>query len=278
MESSNQSPSAKDASGVVEAARAASQAQKLADDLRARAMAAEDPETKERLLAESKAKEIEARKNSRRAHRLASGGWQGGARGLAVGAAVGTGLGTVVGTLVGAIASIPTTGVGVLVGVPVGWIHGPWVGPGAKTKDKDEKGESAEGEAEEEQAREGQPEEGRSEGLNEADGSGEMTDEDTHRAILEAVEAADKLERQQREDAQRGPTVPTVEEPQIQPMQDENKRQRHNEGPAPEKPEGQEEHAKHRGDAPEPHLKSACDGEQQSEVEPETKALEHEGT
>ncbi|KAJ7195962.1 hypothetical protein GGX14DRAFT_545813 [Mycena pura] len=243
MEKSSQPHSTHDASGVVEAARAASQAQKLADDLKARALASEDPETKEKLLAESKAKEIEARKNSRRAHRLASGVWQGGARGLAAGAAIGAGLGTVVGTLVGAIVSIPTTGVGVLVGVPVGWIHGPWAGPGVKQTENAGDGERADGEAEGES---------QSEGLEQAEDMDEMSDEETHRAVLEAVEAADKLERQQREHTQGGPTVSTVEEPQTQLQQDETAGRR-NEGPAREKPDEQEgdsqEHAKNRGDA-----------------------------
>lgn len=273
MEGPDQSHSAEDQ--VVEAARAASQAQKLADDLKARALAAEDPETNARLLAESRAKEVEARKHSRRAHRLASGGWQGGARGAGVGAVIGVGLGTVVGTLVGAIASVPTTGLGFVVGVPVGWIHGPWVGRERRKEDKDPEWEGAEdGEAREV---------GQSKGIDEADDSDEMMDEETHRAILEAVEAEDKLEQQTHENAQE-PAVSNIEEPQSRLRQDEDGGQHRNSRPAweivAEKPDEQEgEHAKNRAPAQveEPHLKHGQDGEQHSDVQPETKALEEDG-
>ncbi|KAJ6475167.1 hypothetical protein DFH09DRAFT_1293422 [Mycena vulgaris] len=255
---------------VVEAARAASQAQKLADDLKARAQAAEDPETHARLLAESRAKEVEARKHSRRAHRLASGAWQGGARGAGVGAVIGVGLGAVVGTLVGAIASVPTTGLGFVVGVPVGWIHGPWVGRERRKEDKDPEGEGAEdGEAREV---------GQSKGIDEADDSDEMMDEEPHRAILEAVEAADKLEQQTHENAQE-PAVSNIEEPRSQLRQGEDGGQ-HRNGSweiVAEKPDEQEGvHAKNRSPAQveEPH---GQDGEQHSDVQPETKALEEDG-
>ncbi|KAF7351768.1 hypothetical protein MSAN_01610200 [Mycena sanguinolenta] len=208
---------------IVEAAHAASQAQKLADDLKVRALAAEDEGTKARLLAESKAKEVEARKHSRRAHRLASGGWQGGARGAGVGATIGVGLGAVVGTLVGTIASIPTTGLGFLVGVPVGWIHGPWIGGERKEKDKG-------GEAEAEGTQHGAEDEERLEadrcrGLKDEDDADMMADEQTHRAILEAVEAADKLEQQMHEDGTSNieePAKLNTEKVQSQPQEDEN--------------------------------------------------------
>jgi uncharacterized membrane protein len=44
-----------------------------------------------------------------------------------VGTGLGTGVGAVVGTLVGGVTAIPTTTVGLLVGVGTGAIHGPWV-------------------------------------------------------------------------------------------------------------------------------------------------------
>ncbi|KAJ6548616.1 hypothetical protein B0H19DRAFT_1161435 [Mycena capillaripes] len=260
---------------IAEAARAASQAQKLADDLKARALAAEDPETNARLLAESRAKEIEARKHSRRAHRLASGGWQGGARGAGVGAVIGVGLGAVVGTIVGAVASVPTTGLGFLVGVPVGWIHGPWVGREKKKEDTDPECEGGE----EGEAREV----GHSKEIGEADDSDEMTDEETHRAILEAVEAGDKLKQQTHENAQE-PAVSNIEDPQSELRQDEDEGQHRNGRPArkilAENSDEQEgEHAKNRAPAQveEPHLKHGQDGEQHSDVQPETKALEEDG-
>ncbi|KAJ7212776.1 hypothetical protein C8J57DRAFT_1603892 [Mycena rebaudengoi] len=273
MEGPDQSHNTEDQ--VVEAARAASQAQKLADDLKTRALAAEDPETNARLLAESKAKEVEARKHSRRAHRLASGVWQGGARGAGVGAVIGVGLGTVVGTLVGAIASVPMTGLGFVVGVPVGWIHGPWVGRERRKEDKD-KNPEWEG-AEDGEAREV----GQSKRIDEADDSDEMmSDEETHRAILEAVEAEDKLEQQMHENAQE-PAVSNIEEPQSQLPQDEDGGLHRNGRPGweivAEKPDEQEgEHVKNRAPAQveEPH---GQDGEQHSDVQPETKALEEDG-
>ncbi|KAF7339041.1 hypothetical protein MVEN_01980300 [Mycena venus] len=277
MEGPNQPHSAEDQ--VAEAARAASQAQKLADDLKARALAAEDSETRARLLAESRAKEVEARKHSRRAHRLASGAWQGGARGAGVGAVVGVGLGTVVGTLVGAIATVPTTGLGFLVGVPVGWIHGPWVGRERRKEDKDPEGVGAEYEAEEGEAREV----GQSKGIDEAADSDEMMDEETHRAILEAVEAADKLEHQTHENAQE-PVISNIEEPQSQLRQDEDGGQHRNGSPAreiavEESDEQEAAHAKNRAPAQveEPHLKHGQEGEQHSDVQPKTKAMEEDG-
>ncbi|KAJ7649815.1 hypothetical protein FB45DRAFT_886070 [Roridomyces roridus] len=165
---------------VAEAARLASQAQALADDLKARAQTTEDPDTSARLLEESSAKQAEARKHSRRAHRLASGAWQGGTWGASMGAAIGVGLGATVGTLVGAIATIPTTGVGFLVGVPVGWIHGPWVG--RKTKEQGNSAEKVEDDGGV----------GRLEEEGEAGESEEMLDEEAHRAVLAAIEAHDK--------------------------------------------------------------------------------------
>lgn len=44
------------------------------------------------------------------------------------------GLGTVVGTLVGGVASIPTTGLGILAGATAGAIHGPFIKVGGEEK------------------------------------------------------------------------------------------------------------------------------------------------
>ncbi|KAJ6494401.1 hypothetical protein C8R45DRAFT_1212394 [Mycena sanguinolenta] len=227
---------------IVEAAHAAAHAQKLADDLKARASAAEDEETKARLLAESKAKDVEARKHSRRAHRLASGGWQGGARGAGVGATIGVGLGAVVGTLVGTIASIPTTGLGFLVGVPVGWVHGPWIG--GERKKKDEAGEGTQQGAEHgaedgEVAIEGD----QSRRLQKGEESDDMTDEETHRAILEAVEAADRLEQQMHENGTLNTEKSTesdIEQPQSHARKDDD--YRHNSDDDAAGAESSEEH------------------------------------
>ncbi|KAJ7247130.1 hypothetical protein B0H12DRAFT_1072968 [Mycena haematopus] len=134
--------------------------------------------------------------------------------GRGTGRMVGFGLGAAVGTLVGAIASIPTTGVGFLVGVPVGWIHGPWVGRGGKKNDKHLSGDGTEREAEEVEAKEG----GQSNGPDEAEDSDETTDERTHRAILEAVEATDKLENENA----REHVISSIEEPHSQLRNDED--------------------------------------------------------
>jgi hypothetical protein len=174
-----------DVSAVVEAARLAKKAQQTADDLKQQALAAVSPEDKQLLLADAERKEKEARKHSKKAHRLASGTWQGAVNGGSIGAAVGVGLGTVIGTLVGTIASIPTTGLGVLVGIPVGWLHGPWVkmDPGMGEKVRDESGKANE--------------EGKGNEEDEGDGSeSEMTDEETHRRVIDAVTVAEEQERE----------------------------------------------------------------------------------
>lgn len=69
--------------------------------------------------------------------------WQGGAAGAGIGAGIGGGVGTVVGTLVGGVASIPTTGLGLLAGIGAGAIHGPWVTL-KRDKKKGENGEEEE--------------------------------------------------------------------------------------------------------------------------------------
>lgn len=83
-------------------------------------------EQKEKLLEEAKKLEARAHSELKVAKRLQSGAWQGGAGGAGIGAGVGMGLGTVVGTVVGGVASVPTTGLGLLAGAGVGAAHGPW--------------------------------------------------------------------------------------------------------------------------------------------------------
>lgn len=94
---------------------------------RAEEMASNDPALAEEL--ESKARELDkqATRLLKTARRLESGWMQGGAAGAGIGAGVAAGLGTAVGTLVGGIAAVPTTGLGILVGVGTGLVHGPWV-------------------------------------------------------------------------------------------------------------------------------------------------------
>ncbi|KAJ6453327.1 hypothetical protein C8R45DRAFT_945167 [Mycena sanguinolenta] len=122
--------------------------------------------------------------------------------GAGVEATIGVGLGAVVGTLVGTIASIPTTGVGFLVE--------------RKKKDEDGEGAGTDDEADDRQAMDGD----RARKLGDGDDSDEMTDEETHRAILDTVEAADKLEPQIHEKGIEEPLESKIEESQLQPRKD----------------------------------------------------------
>jgi len=104
---------------VEEAQGAASEAQKRHDET-------DDPEEKAHALEEKAKQEKKAKSELKIVQRLQSGVWQGGAGGAGIGAGVGMGVGTVVGSLVGGVTAIPTTGLGALVGVGTGAIHGPW--------------------------------------------------------------------------------------------------------------------------------------------------------
>lgn len=121
---------------VIEEAEEAKKAQNEADDLKSQASNATDQATKDDLLAKSKKREEEAHGHSQEATRIASGAWQGTIGGVGVGTGLGTGTGAVVGTLVGTIASIPFAGLGALVGLPVGMIHGPFVGDKNQKRDE----------------------------------------------------------------------------------------------------------------------------------------------
>ncbi len=111
---------------VVEKAKASKAAQEAADQLKYQASLCSSDEERQHLLEESRKKEKEAHANSQAARRLASGAWQGTVGGAGVGSSVGAGLGTAVGTLVGTIAAIPMAGLGALIGLPIGLIHGPF--------------------------------------------------------------------------------------------------------------------------------------------------------
>jgi hypothetical protein len=184
MEGLTQSRNDSESSAVLDAGRAAQKAQQVAHDLRRQASEALNPEEKQRLLLQSRKKFVEARKCSKKAHRLASGAWQGGTRGAGIGAAVGMGLGTVIGTLVGTLVSIPTTGLGVLVGVPVGWLHGPWVKITGK--------EGEDGSSEQGNDKVGEDNDDH-QGPETTDD--DLMDEQGHFAVLAAVAAAEDQER-----------------------------------------------------------------------------------
>lgn len=120
---------------VVAEAKAAKQAHQDADNLRSQAENASDDAERNELLAKSQEREDESRAHSKEARQIASGAWQGTVSEAGVGTGIGTGTGAVVGTLVGTIASIPMAGLGALIGLPVGLLHGPFVqGPGQKTE------------------------------------------------------------------------------------------------------------------------------------------------
>jgi predicted lipid-binding transport protein (Tim44 family) len=95
--------------------------------LREKVAHVQDPRERERIVKEAYRKEVEAHGESKLARMIQSGTWQGLAAGGGIGAGVGIGLGTVVGTVVGGIVSVPTTGLGALIGSGVGAIHGPWI-------------------------------------------------------------------------------------------------------------------------------------------------------
>jgi hypothetical protein len=119
---------------AIQEAQAAKDAQTEADDLKAQATDAKDSTEKDELLSKARKREEEAHGHSQEATRIASGAWQWTLGGVGVGTGIGTGTGAVVGTLVGTIASIPFAGLGGLVGLSVGIIHGP--GQPQQQKDK----------------------------------------------------------------------------------------------------------------------------------------------
>ena len=126
---------------VTDEANAAKNAQQEADDLKQQASNADTEAERDELLAKSDKREQEARSHSKEARQIASSAWQGTAGGAGIGSGLGAGTGTVVGTLVGTIATIPFAGLGALIGLPVGLIHGPFVGTG-QDKDKSQKDET----------------------------------------------------------------------------------------------------------------------------------------
>lgn len=115
----------------------AQEAQDAATHARERAEETTDADEKQTALEDAIEHEKKAASEMKAVQRLQSGIWQGGAGGAGIGAGVGMGVGTLVGTLVGGVASIPTTGVGLLAGIGTGAIHGPWVKVGMGDKNKD---------------------------------------------------------------------------------------------------------------------------------------------
>ena len=121
-------------SEISEYLQKAEAAQLASAQARHRADSTEDEEEKAIALEEAAKQEKIAKGALKTAQRLQSGVWQGGAAGAGIGAGVGAGLGTVVGSLVGGVTSIPTTGLGLLVGAGTGAVHGPWFKIGKEGK------------------------------------------------------------------------------------------------------------------------------------------------
>lgn len=115
---------------VAAEAKAAKEAQEKADSLKNQASTADDEAERDELLAKSEAHEKEARTHSKEARHIASSAWQGTVGGAGIGTGIGAGTGAVVGTLVGTIATIPMAGLGALIGLPVGLLHGPFLKTG----------------------------------------------------------------------------------------------------------------------------------------------------
>jgi hypothetical protein len=105
----------------------AEEATNAANLAKQRADATDDLEEKAVVLEEAAKQDKRAKAAMKAANRLQSGVWQGGAGGAGIGAGVGAGVGTLVGTIVGGVASVPTTGLGLLVGAGTGAVHGPWI-------------------------------------------------------------------------------------------------------------------------------------------------------
>lgn len=115
----------------------AEEAQAAAKEARERADSTENEEEAAHHLEEAGQHEKKFKQEMKIAQRLQSGVWQGGAAGAGMGAGVAGGVGTLVGGLVGGVTAIPTTGLGLLVGVGTGAVHGPWVKlPGGKDGDE----------------------------------------------------------------------------------------------------------------------------------------------
>ncbi|EXJ65874.1 uncharacterized protein A1O5_11115 [Cladophialophora psammophila CBS 110553] len=131
-DNNEQFPSREEKLKTIESLQKAQKAQSTANDLKSRALALTDSKQREKMLKEAFDKEVEAHGHSKMARRLQSGTWQGFGFGGGIGAATGLGLGAGVGTVLGAVAAVPTTGLGMLIGSGVGAIHGPWVKLGGK--------------------------------------------------------------------------------------------------------------------------------------------------
>ncbi|KAF4630911.1 hypothetical protein G7Y89_g7222 [Cudoniella acicularis] len=123
----------------------AEEAKAASISLRQKAESTTNDDEKQDLLFEAREQKKKSISEMKIVKRLQSGVWQGGAAGAGIGAGIGAGVGTVVGALVGGVAAIPTTGLGMLAGVGVGAVHGPWVRFGKGGDGKEGEGMEEEG-------------------------------------------------------------------------------------------------------------------------------------
>jgi hypothetical protein len=108
------------------AAQKALEAQRKADELRAAANGAADPDERQKLMEEAIDRQIEAESLGKTAKYMRKGAFQGMAVGAGLGTAPGLTLGVLTGTLVGGVTSSLLGGLGAGLGGLVGWAHGPF--------------------------------------------------------------------------------------------------------------------------------------------------------
>ncbi|QIW98433.1 hypothetical protein AMS68_003951 [Peltaster fructicola] len=102
-------------------------AQDKAAQLMRAAIAAGDPQERQKLLNQALQAEIEAESFGKTAKWLSSGSFQGFLAGSGIGSVPGMTLGALTGTLVGGVTTLVTGGLGGAIGAGVGAIHGPFI-------------------------------------------------------------------------------------------------------------------------------------------------------
>ena len=110
----------------IKAAKQAQELQRQSQELTQAAMAAGDPEERQKLLSEALNKNIESESFGKTAKYLQSGTFQGLLAGTSPGVIAGGSLGTLTGTLVGGVVTLIVGGLGGAIGSAVGFFHGPF--------------------------------------------------------------------------------------------------------------------------------------------------------
>jgi hypothetical protein len=173
MTSSSPSELPPEVAKAIEAAKSAKRLQDCADTLKAQAALIQDPAERERLWQAAYDKEVQAHGQSKIARLLASGWAQGAAGGIGASGALGMGLGNLVGVLVSGVVAIP----GALVGAGIGALHGPWYKLSLPTIGG---------------------------GKDDAQAGSSPSDEEAHRAVIEAARQAEEEEEGTKSDSEAG--------------------------------------------------------------------------